>query len=140
MDENQIDTDVPELDQDGEQGGCIRIFRFKTGEDVIAYSPDYYEDDNVVTLVEPMIIKNTKVRGAWQMMIYPWLPIDIIEFNEATIDIGDVTTILVPTEKFVAEYKDAVDHFLSVLTDTERPMEQLYNILLENFNSPDAKH
>ena len=119
--------------------GDIRLLRMKTGEDVVALLANYSEDDEVVELVEPMLVKKTRLSGKWETTLIPWLPIDIIEYNVCTLSIYDILFIMEPTEFFIEEYKMSVDHFLQLIGETQ-PIEQLYTKVLESFEFPETKH
>ena len=118
---------------------AFRIFRMQTGEDVVALSSIPSEEDVMVTLVEPMLVKKIKVQGEWMTTLVPWLPIDIIEFNVAVLSKHDILMVMAPTESFIEEYKRAVDHFLSMFNG-EQTAEQYYDKVLENFDSTETKH
>jgi hypothetical protein len=80
----------------------IKIIRLQSGEDVLC---EYTEnDDGFVTLANPFcfIIKRDSSFKS-QILITPWLPIDVVEHNVAHMYSADILTIMTPT-KMVKEY------------------------------------
>jgi hypothetical protein len=83
----------------------VRILRLQSGEDIIAKYKEVDSDAEIV-LIDPMtILFKTSPEGKAFMMMSPWLPIEIIEDNVATIFVGDIVTMLKPKKSVVTYYR-----------------------------------
>lgn len=86
----------------------IKIVRLHSGEDIIA---DFIEDDesSSVLLDNPMHIIFKRVpTGQTIMMMMPWLPIELIEDNQAVILADDILTVIEPKQDLIEYYGDVV--------------------------------
>lgn len=95
----------------------IKIIRLQSGEDIIAM---YAEDDEIAMLAEPMqmIVKRTTKGSA--MFLLPWLPVELIKENMASIYLADILTTVEPKEEMIAYYGKAVESIkLKSLVDKE---------------------
>jgi len=94
----------------------IRIIRLQGGEDLIA---DYIQDEKgeKALLRDPMqvIFKRTETGQAILMMM-PWLPIEIIKDNSATLCVQDILTIVEPNEVILK-------HYGKVILDAQEKMD-----------------
>lgn len=115
-----------------------RIFRLKNGEDVISVFIDGLED-NTLTLINPMTLGKMKVQGGYTLYMVPWLPIDIIKYDAATIYADEVLTVLIPTDEIVEKYDEAVLQMLERI-NYEPTKEEQYTEVLENFEHSNTKH
>jgi len=111
----------------------IRILRLQTGEDVIA---KYREDDITATIImtDPMTLMFKRLAsGKSIMMLSPWLPLELIESNKATIFVGDVITNFKPKKSFITYYKKLVNETNIDLLETSKQIEEsLLNPIDEN--------
>lgn len=83
----------------------IRIIRLQSGEDIIAKYKEV-ESGAEIVLIDPMsILFKTSPEGKAYMMMSPWLPIEIIEDNIATIFAGDIVTMMKPKKSVITYYK-----------------------------------
>ena len=74
----------------------IKIIRLQTGEDVIA---DYQqiEGDESVLLSNPMTLMFKRMpTGRAVMLMSPWLPLELVEKNEAWLYEADILTVIQP--------------------------------------------
>lgn len=87
----------------------VKIIRLQSGEDIIAGYLDDKESE-LVMLDNPMhlIFKRTP-RGTVMMML-PWLPIELIKDNIATIYTTDILTVVEPKEMLVEYYGNLINH------------------------------
>ena len=95
----------------------IKIVRLQSGEDIVA---DLLEDDenDVVLLGNPMHMIFKRIpSGQTVMLMMPWLPVEIIKDNAATIYTSDILTIIEPKDELIRYYGNAV-------TETQLRMEQ----------------
>jgi len=86
----------------------IKIIRLQSGEDIMA---DVMENDEneLIVLDNPMhIIFKRMPTGQTVMMMMPWLPIEIIKENNATIYGTDILTVIEPKEDLIEYYGRAV--------------------------------
>ena len=116
----------------------IRVFRLKTGEDVVAACVESSDDDTVV-FIHPMLVDKMKISGVYSLYMTPWLPIDIIKHDMVIIHVNDILTIMNPTDEFVEKYDEAVSNLLSFSKQNLTEEEQ-YTDILENVEFSDVIH
>jgi hypothetical protein len=86
----------------------IKIVRLQSGEDIMADVMENNENELIV-LDNPMhIIFKRMPTGQTVMMMMPWLPIEIIKENNATIYGTDILTVIEPKEDLIEYYGKAV--------------------------------
>jgi Ran GTPase-activating protein (RanGAP) involved in mRNA processing and transport len=86
----------------------VRIVRLHSGEDIIAgYSGN--TNTNLVVLDNPMHLIFKRTPQGIVMMMLPWLPIELIKDNIATILSGDILTIVDPKDNLKEYYHKAVN-------------------------------
>ena len=86
----------------------IKIVRLQSGEDVIA---DCIEDNenNLVFLDNPMLLVFKRMpTGQTVMLMAPWLPIEVIKENTATVYDTDILTYIEPKDDLIEYYGNAV--------------------------------
>lgn len=86
----------------------IKIIRLQSGEDVIA---DYtqVEGDSSVLLTNPMTLMFKRMpTGRAVMLMSPWLPLELVEKNEAWLFEADILTIVQPKSQIVDYYNNTV--------------------------------
>ena len=86
----------------------IKIIRLQTGEDVIA---DYQQidGDESVLLSNPMsLIFKRMPTGRAVMLMSPWLPLELVEKNEAWLYQSDILTVVQPKQQIVDYYANSV--------------------------------
>jgi hypothetical protein len=86
----------------------VRIVRLQSGEDIIAGMTEDNEGD-VVLLDNPMHLIFKRTTQGTVMMMMPWLPIELIKSNIATIYTSDILTVIEPKDDLV-EYYGNVTH------------------------------
>lgn len=87
----------------------IKIVRIQSGEDIMAevYSET---DSDLLILNDPMhLIFKRLSTGQTVMMMMPWLPVELITENIATVYTDEVLTLMNPKEELVAYYKKAAE-------------------------------
>jgi hypothetical protein len=94
----------------------IKILRLNTGEDIIA---ECLLDDetNSVVVAGPMkvIISRVAEEGHTMLIMLPWLPLEIIDDNLATINYNDIITMVDPKESFVEYYYNTLDKYNALI-------------------------
>jgi hypothetical protein len=97
----------------------IKIIRLHGGEDIIANFIES-EDKETAILHDPMqvIFKRIPTTGQTVMMMMPWLPIEIIENNQAVLYTSDILTIIDPKES-------AIQHYGEVVMEAQKRMDEV---------------
>ena len=86
----------------------VRIVRLQSGEDIIAgYSGN--TNTNVVVLDNPMHLIFKRTTQGTVMMMLPWLPIELIKDNIATVLSGDILTIVEPKDDLKEYYHNVIN-------------------------------
>jgi len=86
----------------------ITIIRLQSGDDVIA---DYtqVEGDSSVLLNNPMcVICKRMPTGRAVMLMSPWLPLELVEKNEAWLFEADILSIFQPKSQIIDYYTNTV--------------------------------
>lgn len=87
----------------------IKIVRLQSGEDIIAgYSGN--TDTKIVILDNPMHLIFKRTSQGTVMMMLPWLPIELIKDNIATIESGDILTVIDPKEDLKEYYSNVINN------------------------------
>jgi hypothetical protein len=97
----------------------IKIIRLHGGEDIIANFIES-EDKETAILHDPMqvIFKRIPTTGQTVMMMMPWLPIEIIENNQAILCTADILTVIDPKES-------AIQHYGEVVMEAQKRMDEV---------------
>jgi len=86
----------------------VRIVRLQSGEDIIAgYSGN--TNTNIVVLDNPMHLIFKRTSQGTVMMMLPWLPIELIKDNIATVLSGDILTIVEPKDDLKEYYHNVIN-------------------------------
>ena len=101
----------------------VKIVRLQSGEDIIA---SIIEDDEseMIMLDNPMHLIFKRTSQGTMMVMLPWLPIELIKDNIATIYSSDVLTIVEP--------KDALVEYYGNMINTEQLKQMRDNTMVEN--------
>lgn len=87
----------------------VRIIRLQCGEDIIA-NYNYNDETSEIVLSDPMTILFKRLpTGKAFMMMSPWLPIELIEDNIATVFENDILTAVRPKKSVITYYKRIVN-------------------------------
>ena len=95
----------------------IKIVRLQSGEDVIA---DYtqVDGDSSVLLTNPMTLMFKRMpTGRAVMLMSPWLPLELVEKNEAWLFEADILSIFQPKSQII-------DYYTSTVKEVEEDMLQ----------------
>ena len=96
----------------------IKIIRLHGGEDIIAHYVQS-EDKETAILHDPMQVIFKRIpTGQTVMMMMPWLPIEIIENNQAVLYTSDILTIVDPKAS-------AIKHYGDVVMESQKRMEEI---------------
>jgi hypothetical protein len=101
----------------------VKIVRLQSGEDIIA---SIIEDDEseMIMLDNPMHLIFKRTSQGTMMVMLPWLPIELIKDNIATIYSSDVLTIVDP--------KDALVEYYGNMINTQQLKDMRDNTMVEN--------
>ena len=101
----------------------VKIVRLQSGEDIIA---GLVQDDEseMIMLDNPMHLIFKRTSQGTVMMMLPWLPIELIKDNIATIYSSDVLTIVDP--------KDALVEYYGNMINTEQLKQMRDNTMVDN--------
>lgn len=113
-----------------EQTG-IKLIRLNTGEDIIANCIDD-EANNTIMIGSPMRVVVRRLGESIQSMLVmmPWLPLEIVEEDIATINYQDIITVVEPKKSFIEYYNNMVDQYkvsLETMKDQDIFGEELEN-------------
>jgi hypothetical protein len=106
----------------------IKIIRLQSGEDVIA---DYsqMEGDSSVLLTNPMTLMFKRMpTGRAVMLMSPWLPLELVEKNEAWLYESDILTIIQPKLQIIDYYCNTVKEVQEDMLQDEMHGEGLTDI------------
>jgi len=106
----------------------IKIVRLQSGEDVIA---DYtqVEGDSSVLLTNPMcLIFKRMPTGRAVMLMSPWLPLELVEKNEAWLFEADILSIFQPKSQIIDYYTNTVKEVQDDMLQEEMHGQSLTNI------------
>mgnify|MGYP003625952663 FL=1 len=83
----------------------IKLVRLQSGEDVIA---DITSDSDSTILNNPMVLMVRRSPKGSVMMMVPWLPIEIISDNMATLNNREIVTFTNPKNSLIEYYLNAI--------------------------------
>jgi hypothetical protein len=102
-----------------------KIVRLNTGEDIIGAC--LIDDDNsCISIENPMKVYIKRMANANKTMLVmmPWLPLEIIDDDFATINYQDIITVLDPKESFIEYYTSMVEQFEARMRLTDDSIDQ----------------
>lgn len=86
----------------------VKIIRLQNGEDVIAA---IVQDPDHITVKNPMSVLVKRLpNGKVVMMLVPWIPLEIVEHDMASIHNEDVLTVFEPKQSLIEYYANTVEH------------------------------
>ena len=106
----------------------IKIIRLQSGEDVIA---DYtqMEGDSSVLLTNPMTLMFKRMpTGRAVMLMSPWLPLELVEKNEAWLFEADILSVFQPKAQIIEYYTTSVKEVQEDMLQEEMHGESLTDI------------
>jgi hypothetical protein len=116
----------------------IKIIRMQSGEDIVAsYTHDI--ETNQATLKGPMRLVFRRLEtGKTMMLMMPWLPVEVMMENVATVSQKDILTIVQPKAEFIEYYDNTITEIelysesanmedLLEDEDYEEPSDDFYN-------------
>lgn len=104
----------------------IKIIRLQSGEDIIASCE---VDDSSMTIKNPItVIFKRLPTGRAMMMMIPWIPMEIVEYNSASIHNEDILTVFEPKQSLITFYENTVE---DLFKRAEDPSEDFDNEFLD---------
>lgn len=79
----------------------IKVIRLQSGEDIIA---DIISDGDYTILNNPMVVMVRRSTTGSVMMMSPWLPVEVISDNIASINNSEIVTTVNPRDSLVEYY------------------------------------
>ena len=108
----------------------VKIIRLQNGEDLISDCITN-EKDEWIQLNDPMaLIVKRSVKGTVMMMV-PWLPLEIVSDNIATISFHDVLTFAEPKEDLIEYYNNMVEQAKMSVAKNDDVLKLLKEELLD---------
>jgi hypothetical protein len=104
----------------------VKIVRLQSGEDIIAGYLEN-EENEMVTLDNPMHLIFKRTTRGTVMMLLPWLPVELIKDNSATIYTSDILTVYEPKE-------DVIEYYGNIINDSEIKQLLKEDNLLDKLN------
>jgi hypothetical protein len=104
----------------------IKILRLNDGEDIMT---NFTEEGNVIVMHNPMALffKRMSV-GKSMVIMQPWLPIELVDVNEAKIFSSQVLTMIQPKNALIEYYRNAVEESNDIIANySEEISESLLN-------------
>ena len=101
----------------------IKVIRLQSGEDVIA---DIIDDNDTTILNNPMVLILRRSPTGSVMMMSPWLPVEVISDNIASINNSEIVTITSPRDSLIEYYLTRVGQTI-VEVEKSDEMLQKYN-------------
>ena len=103
----------------------VKIIRMQTGEDIMASMIEEQEQNETVVLNNPMrLVFRRLPTGQTVLMMMPWLPVELIKEDSATIYTTDIITIVEPKESMKEYYENLVDKTIEEMLNSEELLEQ----------------
>lgn len=87
----------------------VKLIRLHSGEDIIAGITQNTES-NLVMLDNPMHLIFKRTSQGTVMLMMPWLPIELIKDNIATIVSEDILTVVDPKDDLIEYYGNMINH------------------------------
>ena len=113
----------------------VKMFRLSSGEDIIARVLGY-DDENYV-LYNPMVV-DIKTKGKNSTLImYHWLPVEIVESYDINMSMKDIIAIFNPKMPLVEYFLNATEQ-LQYMRELEE-IEEVDDVRFNDMVSPSSK-
>jgi hypothetical protein len=98
----------------------VKILRLNTGEDIMG-SVLMDDKHRYVSIENPMrvILKRMSGKNQTMLLMAPWLPVELLMDNFATIDYRNIVTVVDPKPSFSEYYNNTVNQFNEKLNTQE---------------------
>jgi len=121
----------------------IKLVRLRSGEDILSVYKEDLETE-MVMLKDPMtIIFKRLPTGQSVLMISPWLPVELIQDNTATIYTDDILTVIEPKSVLIEHYIKMVNNLNQFIDDDDnmlrRHLSELEDDMEEDLEEEDME-
>lgn len=121
----------------------IKLVRLRSGEDILSVYKEDLETE-MVMLKDPMtIIFKRLPTGQSVLMISPWLPVELIQDNTATIYTDDILTVIEPKSVLIEHYIKMVNNLNQFIDDDDnmlrRHLSELEDDMEEDLEEEDVE-
>lgn len=99
----------------------IKVMRLHTGEDVIA---DIITDGDSTILNNPMVVILRRSVTGSVMMMSPWLPVELISDNIASINNSEILTITNPKDSLIEYYLTRVGQTTIEVENSDKMLQE----------------
>ena len=109
MKKNSITSSTISISRMSDPNQGVKIVRLQSGEDIIAGL--IQEDESELILLDnPMHLIFKRTSQGTMMVMLPWLPVELIKDNIATIYSSDILTIVDPKDALIEYYGNLINH------------------------------
>ena len=99
----------------------IKIIRLQSGEDIIAAC---HQDDGTTLVKNPLTVAFRRLpTGKAVMMMIPWIPMEIVEFNSASIHNEDILTMFEPKQSLITFYENTIEDLFKLAEDSSEELD-----------------
>jgi hypothetical protein len=108
----------------------IKFIRLVTGEDIVANCL-INDETQYVDIENPMKVVISRFNNSRKsiLIMMPWLPLEVIADEYATLKYEDILTMVDPKESFIEYYCNTVDKYNELIqSNLEEDMFDEYNI------------
>jgi hypothetical protein len=99
----------------------IKIIRLQSGEDIIA---SCHQDDGTTLVKNPLTVAFRRLpTGKAVMMMIPWIPMEIVEFNSASIHNEDILTMFEPKQSLITFYENTIEDLFKLAEDSSEDLD-----------------
>jgi len=110
----------------------IKVVRLQSGEDVIA---DILSDNDNTILYNPMVVLLKRSGKGSVMMMVPWLPVELISDNIATLNNSEIVTYTNPKDSLVEYYLNMVHEIGKEIQYSDEMLKQQNKAYKGNLDS-----
>lgn len=108
----------------------IKIIRLQSGEDIIA---SFEQEQYSILVKDPMtIIFKRLTTGKVMMLMMPWIPMEIVSHNIASIDNQNVLTIFEPKDSLVVYYNKSIENLYNRKAEEDSGISE--SLLSDDYN------
>lgn len=98
----------------------IKIIRLQSGEDIIA---DCQQENGSTLVKNPLTVAFRRLpTGKAMMMMIPWIPMEIVEFNSASIHNEDILTMFEPKQSLITFYENTIEDLFRIAEDSSEDL------------------
>ncbi len=110
-----------------EKNAEVKLVRLNTGEDIIGNC--LFDDENFILIIDsPMkiMVQRGVDYGKAMLLMMPWLPLEIVDENIASINYGDILTTVNPKDKFIEFYYSTLEKYIELAKTEENSLNEMF--------------